>query len=112
MPKRGLSWAVALFLVVAIAMTPGLLEAHGRKPAPRPVGSVVITGALDQRVLLTFDEFARCRGARGHPRRAIRVAHRDDQPGSRAPAGVRQASPRAEVLSAASAPGSGRYAVC
>jgi hypothetical protein len=46
---------LALFLVVA-TLTPAFTEAGG-KPFERPVGSVVITGELEDRVFLTFEQF-------------------------------------------------------
>jgi len=51
----GLRCAVALFLIIA-APTSGLVEAGG-KPFERPVGNVVITGELEDRVFLTFEQF-------------------------------------------------------
>src|SRR5262245_13522380 len=48
--------ALALFLVVAALTVSGVAEAGG-KPFERPVGSVVITGELEDRVFLTFEQF-------------------------------------------------------
>ena len=48
--------AVALFLVIAAPTASDLAEAGG-KPFERPVGSVVITGELEDRVFLTFEQF-------------------------------------------------------
>jgi hypothetical protein len=49
--------AVVLFLVVAALTAPGLAVAGGKKPIERPIGSVVITGELEDRVFLTFEQF-------------------------------------------------------
>src|SRR5262245_3619920 len=49
-------YAVALFLALALAL-PGHALAGGKRPFERPVGSVVITGELDDRVFLTFEQF-------------------------------------------------------
>jgi hypothetical protein len=48
--------AVVLLLVLALAL-PGLARAGGKKPIERPIGSVVITGELEERVFLTFEQF-------------------------------------------------------
>lgn len=48
--------ALVSLLVVALAM-PGLALAGGPKPIERPIGSVVITGELEERVFLTFEQF-------------------------------------------------------
>jgi hypothetical protein len=48
--------AIALFLVVAALIVSGIAEAGG-KPFERPVGSVVITGELEDRLFLTFEQF-------------------------------------------------------
>ena len=47
----------ALVLLLVVALVPGLALAGERKPIQRPVGSVVITGELDERVFLTFEQF-------------------------------------------------------
>src|SRR5215510_3127231 len=57
MVRRALMWSsLVLFLVLALAM-PSLALAGDRKPIQRPVGSVVITGELEDRVFLTFEQF-------------------------------------------------------
>jgi hypothetical protein len=48
--------AAVLLLVLALAL-PGLALAGGKKPIERPIGSVVITGELAERVFLTFEQF-------------------------------------------------------
>jgi hypothetical protein len=48
--------AIALFLVVAALIVSGIAEAGG-KPFERPVSSVVITGELEDRLFLTFEQF-------------------------------------------------------
>ena len=47
---------VALFLALALAL-PSVGLAEGKKPFERPVGSVVITGELEDRAFLTFQQF-------------------------------------------------------
>jgi hypothetical protein len=47
---------VALFLVIALVL-PAPALAGAKKPFERPVGSVVITGELEDRVFLTFEQF-------------------------------------------------------
>jgi len=54
--RTPLSCVFALFLVVAALTAPALTEAGG-KPFERSVGSVVITGELEDRVFLTFEQF-------------------------------------------------------
>jgi hypothetical protein len=49
--------AVVLLLTVAALTAPGPAVAGGRKPIERPIGSVVITGELEDRVFLTFEQF-------------------------------------------------------
>lgn len=46
----------AVVLLLALAL-PGLALAGGKKPIERPIGSVVITGELEERVFLTFEQF-------------------------------------------------------
>jgi len=45
----------AVLLIAAALLAPNRAEAE--KPSPRPVGSVIITGELEDRVLLTFEQF-------------------------------------------------------
>ena len=47
----------ALVLLLVLALVPGLALAGDEKPTQRPVGSVVITGKLEERVFLTFEQF-------------------------------------------------------
>ena len=49
-------FAIVLCLVVALAV-PGLTVAGSKRPIERPIGSVVITGELEERVFLTFEQF-------------------------------------------------------
>ena len=47
----------AVLLLLAVAVMPlGLSQATASEPSERPVGSVIITGAIQQSVLLTFEE--------------------------------------------------------
>ena len=47
---------LVLLLALSLAL-PTVAQAGGPKPIPRPLGSVVITGELDNRVFLTFEQF-------------------------------------------------------
>src|SRR5262245_35658474 len=49
-------YVFALFFVAAVLTAPAPAGADG-KPFERPVGSVVITGELEDRVFLTFEQF-------------------------------------------------------
>lgn len=49
---------VLVGLIAGALLVPAGGETAGKKPLPRPVGSVVITGELEDRVFLTFEEFA------------------------------------------------------
>jgi hypothetical protein len=47
----------ALCLMLVVVLSPGgHAAASGRKPVERPVGSVVITGELEERVFMTFEQ--------------------------------------------------------
>jgi hypothetical protein len=54
--RTWMAWAVVLLLVVAALTAPGITEAGGKKAVERPIGSVVITGELEDRVFLTFEQ--------------------------------------------------------
>jgi hypothetical protein len=54
--RTSLLAALVSLLVMVLAM-PGLALAGGKKPIERPVGSVVITGEVEERVFLTFEQF-------------------------------------------------------
>ena len=56
MARRSIVPRILAALIMAVLLVPGGGEAG--KPAPRPAGSVTITGELDGRALLTFDEFS------------------------------------------------------
>jgi len=47
----------ALVLLLVLALVPGPALGGDEKPIQRPLGSVVITGELDERVFLTFEQF-------------------------------------------------------
>ena len=49
-------FTVGLLLALVLAL-PDLARAGGGKPIERPIGSVVITGELAERVFLTFEQF-------------------------------------------------------
>src|SRR5262245_33863590 len=49
-------YVVALFLTLAVALH-GRALAGGKKPLERRVGSIVITGELEDRAFLTFEQF-------------------------------------------------------
>src|SRR5262245_24518377 len=52
-----LACVLVAFLVVSSLLAAGPAAGGGPKVPPRPVGSLVITGELDDRVFLTFDKF-------------------------------------------------------
>jgi hypothetical protein len=54
--RTWMAWAVVLLLVVAALTASGITEAGGKKAVERPIGSVVITGELEDRVFLTFEQ--------------------------------------------------------
>jgi hypothetical protein len=56
MTKRSVTTRICAALVATVLLAPNVSEAG--KHTQRPVGSVIITGDLDGRVLLTFDEFS------------------------------------------------------
>src|SRR5262249_44458180 len=56
MARRSIVPCMLAVLVVAALFDAGWAEAE--KPVPRPVGSIIITGEIDDRALLTFDQFS------------------------------------------------------
>src|SRR5262245_3784168 len=53
---RVTAWCGVMVLVVSAVLASGPGNATERRPIERPVGSVVITGALEDRVFLTFEQ--------------------------------------------------------
>src|SRR5262249_53081291 len=50
--------SVVVGLITGVLLAPVAGETAGKKPLPRPAGSIIITGELEDRVFLTFEELS------------------------------------------------------